>query len=46
MQKDLGLSNIVLGLAFSAFNYAYAPFHLLLALFAMVIRIPYPRTPN
>ncbi len=26
MQKDLGLSNIALGIAFSAFNYAYAPF--------------------
>ncbi len=28
MQKDLGLSNIALGLAFSAFNYSYAPFQL------------------
>jgi MFS family permease len=28
MQQDLGLSNIALGLAFSAFNYAYAPFQL------------------
>ncbi|MGH7045074.1 MAG: MFS transporter [Stellaceae bacterium] len=28
MQKDLGLSNIALGIAFSAFNYAYAPFQL------------------
>src|SRR5277367_6985680 len=28
MQKDLGLSNIALGVAFSAFNYAYAPFQL------------------
>jgi len=26
MQQDLGLSNIALGIAFSAFNYAYAPF--------------------
>src|SRR6201993_252450 len=28
IQQDLGLSNIALGLAFSAFNYAYAPFQL------------------
>jgi MFS family permease len=28
MQRDLGLSNIELGLAFAAFNYAYAPFQL------------------
>jgi sugar phosphate permease len=28
MQKDLGLTNIALGIAFSAFNYAYAPFQL------------------
>jgi MFS family permease len=28
MQHDLGLSNIELGLAFAAFNYAYAPFQL------------------
>src|ERR1700675_678526 len=28
IQKDLGLSNIELGLAFAAFNYAYAPFQL------------------
>jgi MFS family permease len=28
MQKDLGLGNIALGLAFSAFNYSYAPFQL------------------
>jgi MFS family permease len=28
MQQDLGLSNIALGIAFSAFNYAYAPFQL------------------
>lgn len=34
MQKDLGLSNIALGLAFSAFNYAYAPFQLVGGWFA------------
>ena len=28
MKHDLGLSNIALGVAFSAFNYAYAPFQL------------------
>jgi MFS family permease len=28
MQQDLGLSNVALGIAFSAFNYAYAPFQL------------------
>jgi nitrate/nitrite transporter NarK len=28
IQNDLGLSNIALGLAFSAFNYSYAPFQL------------------
>ena len=28
MQQDLGLSNLALGLAFSAFNYSYAPFQL------------------
>jgi MFS family permease len=28
IQKDLGLTNIELGLAFAAFNYAYAPFQL------------------
>jgi MFS family permease len=28
MQKELGLSNIELGLAFAAFNYTYAPFQL------------------
>jgi MFS family permease len=28
MQKDLGLGNIALGFAFSAFNYSYAPFQL------------------
>jgi MFS family permease len=28
IQKDLGLSNIALGIAFSAFNYSYAPFQL------------------
>jgi MFS family permease len=28
IQRDLGLSNIELGLAFAAFNYAYAPFQL------------------
>jgi MFS family permease len=34
MQKDLGLSNIALGIAFSAFNYAYAPFQLVGGWFA------------
>ena len=34
MQQDLGLSNIALGLAFSAFNYAYAPFQLVGGWFA------------
>jgi MFS transporter, ACS family, glucarate transporter len=34
MQKDLGLSNIARGLAFSAFNYAYAPFQLIGGWFA------------
>jgi MFS family permease len=34
MQKDLGLTNIALGLAFSAFNYAYAPFQLVGGWFA------------
>jgi MFS family permease len=34
MQKDLGLSNIALGLAFSAFNYSYAPFQLVGGWFA------------
>ena len=29
MQQDLGLSNLALGLAFSAFNYAYASFQLI-----------------
>jgi MFS family permease len=29
IQKDLGLTNIELGLAFAAFNYAYAPFQLI-----------------
>ena len=28
MQKELGLNNIALGIAFSAFNYSYAPFQL------------------
>src|SRR5580698_9594352 len=28
IQRDLGLTNIELGLAFAAFNYAYAPFQL------------------
>ena len=28
IRNDLGLSNIALGLAFSAFNYTYAPFQL------------------
>jgi MFS family permease len=34
MQRDLGLSNIALGVAFSAFNYAYAPFQLVGGWFA------------
>jgi len=34
MQKDLGLSNIALGIAFSAFNYSYAPFQLVGGWFA------------
>jgi sugar phosphate permease len=34
MQKDLGLSNLALGLAFSAFNYSYAPFQLVGGWFA------------
>ena len=34
MQQDLGLSNIALGVAFSAFNYAYAPFQLIGGWFA------------
>ena len=34
MQKDLGLGNIALGLAFSAFNYSYAPFQLIGGWFA------------
>jgi MFS family permease len=34
MQQDLGLSNIALGVAFSAFNYAYAPFQLVGGWFA------------
>src|SRR6516162_8503560 len=34
MQHDLGLSNIALGIAFSAFNYAYAPFQLIGGWFA------------
>jgi MFS family permease len=34
MQQDLGLSNIALGIAFSAFNYAYAPFQLVGGWFA------------
>ena len=34
MQHDLGLSNIALGVAFSAFNYAYAPFQLIGGWFA------------
>src|SRR6516162_7133138 len=34
MQQDLGLSNIALGLAFSAFNYAYASFQLVGGWFA------------
>jgi MFS family permease len=34
MQHDLGLSNIALGFAFSAFNYSYAPFQLVGGWFA------------
>src|SRR6201987_1991900 len=34
MQQDLGLSNIALGVAFSAFNYSYAPFQLVGGWFA------------
>jgi len=34
IQHDLGLSNIALGIAFSAFNYAYAPFQLIGGWFA------------
>jgi MFS family permease len=34
MQTDLGLSNIALGIAFSAFNYSYAPFQLVGGWFA------------
>src|SRR6516165_1691466 len=34
MQQDLGLSNLSLGLAFSAFNYSYAPFQLVGGWFA------------
>ncbi len=34
IQKDLVLSNIALGLAFSAFNYSYAPFQLVGGWFA------------
>jgi MFS family permease len=34
MQQDLRLSNIELGIAFSAFNYAYAPFQLVGGWFA------------
>jgi MFS family permease len=34
MQKDLDLGNIALGLAFSAFNYSYAPFQLVGGWFA------------
>jgi MFS family permease len=34
MQKDLVLSNVALGLAFSAFNYSYAPFQLVGGWFA------------
>jgi MFS family permease len=34
MQQDLGLSNIALGIAFSAFNYSYAPFQLVGGWFA------------
>ncbi|MBV8740123.1 MAG: MFS transporter [Alphaproteobacteria bacterium] len=34
MQKDLALGNIALGIAFSAFNYSYAPFQLVGGWFA------------
>ena len=34
IKEDLGLSNIALGIAFSAFNYAYAPFQLIGGWFA------------
>jgi MFS family permease len=34
IQKDLGLGNIALGIAFSAFNYSYAPFQLVGGWFA------------
>jgi sugar phosphate permease len=34
IKDDLGLSNIALGVAFSAFNYAYAPFQLVGGWFA------------
>jgi MFS family permease len=34
MQKELGLSSIALGIAFSAFNYSYAPFQLIGGWFA------------
>jgi MFS family permease len=34
IKEDLGLSNIALGIAFSAFNYAYAPFQLVGGWFA------------
>lgn len=34
IQKDLGLSNLALGFAFSAFNYSYAPFQLVGGWFA------------
>lgn len=34
IKDDLGLSNIALGVAFSAFNYAYAPFQLIGGWFA------------
>src|SRR5271156_2816789 len=34
MQQDLGLSNLALGFAFSAFNYSYAPFQLVGGWFA------------
>src|SRR6516162_3177482 len=34
MQQDLGLSNLALGVAFSAFNYSYAPFQLVGGWFA------------
>lgn len=34
LKEDLGLTNIALGLAFSAFNYSYAPFQLIGGWFA------------